>query len=236
MCSEACPNRAHVFDSEDHRVLYEKCTQCNRCIAVCCHECLTPSGTAYTAKELAKTLLLDQAYYRQSNGGVTFSGGEPMAQYDFVRETVDRMAGIHITLDTSGHCAKEAFAETLKQADLVLFDLKHMDSRQHKALTGADNALILENFEALAESGVDYKVRYPMIPDLNDSDANLAEMASFLKRHGVNSLDVSIYHDYGTGKYMDMGLLSQNIRPYAEPRKQERLAFIQRNGITPIIV
>jgi pyruvate formate lyase activating enzyme len=193
-------------------------------------------GKKYSVHQLTEILLADKEYYEKSGGGVTFSGGEPMLQFEFIETVINDIDGIHVALDTSGYCASSTFIDILKKIDLLLFDIKHMDSKQHKQLTGVGNKLILENFEIAIKSGVSLKVRYPMVAGVNDGDENILSMSKLLKKFKIDSLDVCVYHNYGISKYYDLGLEPMMFKDYTETQKKERIEFIRKCGINPVIV
>jgi pyruvate formate lyase activating enzyme len=235
-CAGQCPTGAHSFDAEGHHIAAEKCIHCNKCVDACCYGYISQMGKLYTPGELAKIVLADSEYYAASRGGVTFSGGEPMVQYDWIESVIDRLDGVHIAIDTSGYCDGAVFERMLSRADMVLFDVKHMDSRRHKALTGVGNEPILANLKRAAESGIALVIRYPMIPDANDDNENIRAMANALKKLGIVRLEVSSYHDYGVGKYIDIGSCPALFRKYSRDEELERLDFIRECGITPVII
>jgi pyruvate formate lyase activating enzyme len=236
MCSKVCENDVHVFDENGHSINAIKCVGCNKCIDICCYGCLTRIGAEYTVDQVISVIMADKQYFDRSGGGVTFSGGEPMLQYAFIEKIIKGLDGIHIAIDTSGYCDSSTFKRMLGLVDLVLFDIKHMDSDQHKRLTGVDNSKILSNFKLAVDSGVDIKVRYPMIPDVNDDDYNIGHMTDMLKECGITSIDVSVYHNYGIEKYYDIGIVPTVFRKYSEAERNERIAYIKKCGINPIIV
>lgn len=150
----------------------------------------------------------DRVFYRRSGGGVTFSGGEPTAQPDLLRDLALRLhdLGIHLALETCGHFSWDRNADALARMDLVHLDLKHMDSAAHRRLTGLPNDLIQANALRLAEAGTPLVLRLPLIPRHNDDPANLAATARFAVRLGGPPLQVMPYHTLGLGKYQALGL------------------------------
>ncbi|MBQ7566002.1 MAG: glycyl-radical enzyme activating protein [Oscillospiraceae bacterium] len=154
---------------------------------------------ALTARVLKCAPLLE-------NGGVTFSGGEPLAQPEFLLACLDRLRGkLHTAVQTSGFAPAEVFDEVLQKADLFLFDLKLIDAEAHERWTGQNNAPILRNFRALAQSGVPYIPRVPLIPGVTDTEENLRAVASLLQEHGAKSVELLPYHRTAGGKYAMVG-------------------------------
>lgn len=164
------------------------------------------AGRAYTSEELAG-ILNGQASLLRDIGGVTFSGGEPAMQAAFVAETIDRLEGLHVTLDTSGSAPEQDFLLLAQRCDLVLFDLKLMDADAHRRWTGSDNGLILANLAALAGLGKPFVIRVPLVPGVTDTDENLsaiAERASALP--GPPRVELLPYNRAAGGKYAACGL------------------------------
>jgi pyruvate formate lyase activating enzyme len=136
-------------------------------------------GQTYTSAELASRLNR-QAPLLRDNGGVTFSGGEPLLQAAFVADTIDHLAGLHVTLGTSGYSARENFALVARRCGLVLFDLKLADPAAHRQWTGVDNQPILDNLALLADTETPFIVRVPLVPGVTDTDENLRAIARLL--------------------------------------------------------
>jgi pyruvate formate lyase activating enzyme len=134
------------------------------------------AGRSYTSAELA-TVLNRQAPLLRDNGGVTFSGGEPLMQAAFVAETIGLLENLHVTLDTSGYSSDEDFELVVRQCNLVLFDLKLINAEAHRRWTGVDNEPILRHLRTLAELETPFIVRVPLVPGMTDTDENLRAIA-----------------------------------------------------------
>ena len=162
-------------------------------------------GRRYTSIELASLLNRQAPLLR--DGGVTFSGGEPLMQAAFVADTIDRLAGLHITLGTSGHASEEDFRLVTGKCDLVLFDLKLINSGAHCRWTGADNEPILRNLATLAELGTPFVIRVPLVPGVTDTDENLHAIASHVSvLRGRPRVELLPYNRAAGGKYAACGL------------------------------
>lgn len=183
-CARACPGGRIAVDGAGLRLEGEKCDACGRCAAACPSNALRLAGRFYTEEELLEILLRDRRFYQVSGGGVTFSGGEPLAFLAYVGETARRLRaeGISVTVETSGYFDYEAFQEmTLPWVDCVLYDLKLMDEQEHIRYTGVSNRQILDNFRELAgRPEVKLVPRTPLIPGITDRPGNLAEIRRFL--------------------------------------------------------
>jgi pyruvate formate lyase activating enzyme len=178
----------------------------------------------------------DVVFYDESGGGVTISGGEPLAQPEFTCGLLAacREQGIHSVLDTSGFASPDVFASVSALADLVLYDLKAMDSATHARFTGVPNETILANLRALAGTGKPVVVRFPLIPGVNDSAKEVAALASFVRSCGLARIDVLPYHRIGTGKVARLGGNSP-ARVFTEPSAEsidEAAEILRREGLT----
>ena len=203
-CSDACPvevgGAAPVWEPWDRSA----CTQCGSCVDACPADARQLAGRDYEVGELADTLERDRVFFEASGGGVTFSGGEPLAQAEFLSDCLRecRRRGLHATVDTCGLAPRETLLEVAKLADLVLFDLKHMDPDRHRSETGSDNSLILDNLRALSENEVEVWVRIPLIPGFNDDPANIEDTGAFLEElPGRHRVYVLPYHGIAEGKW-----------------------------------
>jgi len=202
-CSEACPVEAGGAAPAGQIWDRSACTRCGSCVEACPADARELAGRDWPVDELVDVLERDRVFFDTSGGGVTFSGGEPLAQSEFLidclRECHRRK--LHTTVDTCGLAPREALLEVAKLADLVLYDLKHMDPVRHRSGTGADNRLILDNLYALSESGAQLWIRVPLVPGFNDDPANIETTGAFLqglpRPHPVFVLP---YHSIAEGK------------------------------------
>jgi len=202
-CSEACPVEKGGAAPAGQLWDRSACTRCGSCVEACPADARELSGRDYLVDELVEALERDRVFFDTSGGGVTFSGGEPLAQYGFLTKCLSEChrRGLHTTIDTCGLAPRETLLEVARLADLVLFDLKHMNGARHRSETGADNSLILDNLRALSESDVEVWVRVPLIPGFNDDAENIEATGAFLeglpRRHRVFVLP---YHSIANGK------------------------------------
>jgi len=159
-------------------------------------------GKYYTVEDLLGILEKEKVFINQSKGGVTFSGGEPMLQFEFLLEALKacKANGYHTAVDTSGYSSAGNFISLIPFTDLFLFDLKHLDETKHFELTGVSNSIILENYRLLLESGKDIMIRIPVIPGYNDDNEHIERLIQFLDTTGTGSLKkISLlpYHKIG---------------------------------------
>ena len=177
----------------------------------------------------------DVAYYRNSGGGVTVSGGEPLAQSEFVLSLLKQCqkAGLHTTVDTCGYVKPEDFKKALPYTNLVFYDLKHVYGPIHKKLTGVSNRRILNNLRLVAQSGVKVIVRIPVIPEFNDSPESMIAMADFVAGLGsVKEVNLLPYHRFGVGKYemLDRPYLLDSKLPPDRPHLDELRKLFVASG------
>lgn len=210
-CIDACPNDAILMDVSKERVVgidRQKCTLCGACFKGCYAGAISILGRWLTVDDLMAMIDRDRDFYDASGGGVTFSGGEPTGQPAFLLAAlrVLREKGIHTALETCLYVSWEQLEPLLPYVDLLLTDIKHMESEQHKSLTGMPNEPILENFLRLQERGVPVRVRIPLLPGLNDSKENLQAVADFVAPcKNVLGVDVLPYNRLGMSKCRQLG-------------------------------
>jgi len=166
------------------------------------------AGRPVTVEEVLRWLLDYKDFFDRSGGGLTVSGGEPLLQWRFVKELFRACGeeGVHRALDTAGYCRHGNFREVLGHTDLLLFSVKVINPARHRSLTGVDNSLILENLGLAVRAGIELVVRYVLIPGVNDSPGDLAELAALLRSLGNPPLELLPYHRLGTAKWEQLGL------------------------------
>lgn len=168
----------------------------------------TTIGCTVDVESVICDIMKDEMFYDQSGGGVTFSGGEPMMQPDFLSALLDECKeyDLHTAVDTSGYAPSEDFERIRKLVDLFLFDLKLMDDAEHIEYTGVSNRLILENLVCLSENARKVVVRIPMIPDITDTRVNLEAASAFLKPlSGIREINLLPYNRLGEDKASRFG-------------------------------
>ncbi|HTP66445.1 MAG TPA: glycyl-radical enzyme activating protein [Geobacteraceae bacterium] len=206
-CMEECPQKC--IDSTDDRVAgidREKCLlpECGRCQRICNANAINISGRFLTVAQVMEVVERDREFYERTGGGVTFSGGEPFAQPNFLRELAlaAKTRHLHTAVETCGFATWETIESVLGFLDLFLFDIKHMDPERHLCGTGVPNVLILENLKRIDTTGTPIRVRLPLIPGFNDSDDNMRATASFAAGlASLQALDILPYHRMGEPKW-----------------------------------
>ena len=175
-------------------------------------------GEDYTAEELCKRIMMNADILNSTGGGVTFSGGEPTVQYEFLLECLTMLRKkVHRALQTCGYTDAEKFKKLLLECDFVLYDLKLMDEKSHTEYCGAGNVLILENYRTLVNSGVPFVTRIPLIPSVTDTEENLEAIAKFISRLGVKYVELLPYNKMAGSKYG--GLLREYTPNFNEAKE-----------------
>jgi pyruvate formate lyase activating enzyme len=185
------------------------CDNCGICAEVCYNGARELLGHEMTVAQVMKEIERDVPFFDQSRGGVTFSGGEPLLQRKFLAEVLKacRAHDIHTVVDTSGFASWEVFESIRGDVNLFLYDLKLMDEERHKRYTGVSNQLILSNLRNLDEVGACCVVRIPLVPGVNDDEANLRKSGEFLSElKNLVAVDLMGYHDIAQGKYESLGM------------------------------
>jgi pyruvate formate lyase activating enzyme len=227
-CVEACPRGAITLTREQGRKIdWERCDRCLQCADACIYGSLNACGTLMDVDEVLDEVLRDEAFYRNSDGGMTVSGGEAMSQHEFVRRLLkaSREKGLHTTLDTTGCVPWEDMERVLPYVDLILWDIKHLDTRVHKQATGVENELILENLGRAADLGKRIWLRMPLIAGFNDQPEHVAEIVALAKKVEAEKISLLPYHEGGVSKNEQLG------RPYPFPEgktpSDEHVAFLK---------
>jgi pyruvate formate lyase activating enzyme len=194
-------------------------------------------GRKISAEELMKEVEKDILFMEESCGGVTFSGGEPMMQSEFLAEalSVCRQKRMHTIVDTCGFMEFNNFERIIDLVDIFYYDLKLIDGDLHKKYTGVSNALIIENLKRLDAVGRRIVIRFPLIPGITDSDDNLEALANLVKSlNGKVEIVVLPYHKTAKGKYQRLGLeyKMKGIEPPSEERLLEVKTWLEGKGIT----
>ena len=206
-CVTACPEGAVALADGKAVTDLARCVRCGECVVDCPQSGRAICGREMSAAEVVAEIAKDKVFYEQSGGGATFSGGEAMAQIDFLHDALQgcREQGIHTAVDTSGQVPWESFARILPVTDLFLYDLKIMDDKRHRRFTGVSNRLILENLVRLAAETEKIRIRFPVIPTVTDDADNIARIIEFLRGIRFRLIDLLPYHPLGRGKAAQLG-------------------------------
>jgi pyruvate formate lyase activating enzyme len=206
-CLDACPENALSLTSAGITTDGALCKTDGVCAERCPAEARELIGKTVSPEEIMTLVKRDMPFYIQSGGGVTFSGGEPLMQPDFLLECLRLCGreGIHRAVDTSGYAELEIVKRIALETDLFLYDLKFMDSVKHRHFTGVSNQLILANLKYLARSGARVTIRLPLLPGINDDDEDIDLVGMFLRiLPEIETVHILPYHGYQQSKYVHL--------------------------------
>jgi len=229
-CIEVCPTEAVSKSQNGITIDRKKCDGCGKCAEICYSGALELCGKYMKIKEVMDEVKRDVPFYKNSNGGVTASGGEPLAQASFVADFFKRAheEGIHTALDTSGYAGWATFRKVLNHTDLVLYDVKTTEPERHKTLTGVSNKRILANLERTCREEIPLFVRIPVIPNYNfvDVEEDAKKIVDFLQGLNiVKRVDLLPFHHLGKSKYL---MLDRNCIVDIEPPDKEYVERIKK--------
>ncbi len=231
-CAAACPNGAHTFVDGKHRFVREKCMLCGKCASVCCTGAMEKCGKSMGVTEVLDTVLRDRAFYEQSGGGLTLSGGEPLMQYDFALALLKaaKERGLHTAIETSGFTTRDV-TKINEYTDLWLYDIKLLDEKKHLEYTGVSNKVILQNLTLLDSLGADIILRCPIIKDVNLNEAHFEDLSALVATlSNVRGIHLEPYHPLGISKAEQLGKrqVYQNAT-FLEPSRLTPFADSLRN-------
>ena len=231
-CSTICPSDAIQIKNGIPVTEKEKCILCEKCIEKCPALAREMIGKKLTTEEVIKEIEKDLVFYEESDGGVTFSGGEPLRQSEFLESLLIccQKKKIHTAVDTSGYISWEILNKISPKVDLFLYDLKLMDNERHKKYTGVSNELILENLKKLSSVHNNILVRFPVIPGINDDYQNIKEIGKFLSSLKIAQVSLLPYHYIGIDKYRRLGMTYRlaGIQSPSEERLSEVSAILRK--------
>jgi pyruvate formate lyase activating enzyme len=218
-CVDACPHGAAKLVNGKISQNWDLCQVHGACAAVCYPGAREIIGREVSPDEVVEELIRDQVFYEESGGGVTFSGGEPLSQSNFLEACLrqSKEAGLQTALDTCGSGPWENLERQLPHLDLILYDLKILDDDLHRQHTGISNRAILDNFQRLLEKNLKIQVRRPVIPGVNDSENEIERLGAFLSDlAGTIKIDLLPYHALSADKYRRLGRQSLE---FEEPKE-----------------
>lgn len=202
-CVAACPNQCHKLLDHKHFFNREDCVKCGKCAGKCYTEALEIIGKEMTISAIMDEVMKDTLFYETSGGGMTISGGEPMAQFAFTRTLLKaaKEKGLHICLDTCGFAPFDQYQQIIDSVDIFLYDLKETDPQKHKEFTGVPLSPILDNLKKLDEAGAKTILRCPLIPGLNDREDHLLKIAKIANSmKNLKEIYILPYHPLGISK------------------------------------
>jgi len=234
-CVGRCSENAIQLKGGNPFIELERCKTCGKCAELCISEAREHVGKGVEIDELMLQIKKDMTFYEESGGGVTFSGGEPLMQTEFLNEILKRCKTLRIdtTVDTCGYAQWGKFEKIHDKVDLFLYDLKIFDDEKHKKYTGVSNKLILANLKKLSSLGKNIFVRMPIIAGINDDDEHVDRSIEFLSNLNILQVNLLPYHKFGMDKYGRLDLeyrLSGEEKP-PEKKIEEIVGKFKKAGI-----
>jgi pyruvate formate lyase activating enzyme len=236
-CVDACPEHALSGTAAGIERDADLCIACGTCAETCVNGAREQMGREITVEDLVADLLKDRVFFDESGGGVTFSGGEPLLQFDFLAAalTACRAAGLRTAVETTGFAPAERVLALASLTDLFLYDVKFVDEERHRRFTGVSNTRILENLRLLSEAGAPLIVRFPLVPGVNDDDENVGAIASLTADLGtIPAIHVLPFHAAAAGKYraLNMAYAMEGKRSPDQDQLRRVTAIITAHGVT----
>lgn len=240
-CVVHCPNEALTLTPNGIVTDPDACALCGKCAEVCPTKAIEMTGELMSVDQIMAQIKKETMLMDTSEGGVTFSGGEPLMHHEFLLELLDACGreNIHRCIDTTGLANTKILMEVASKSEHFLYDLKHMDSAKHKEWTGVPNEKILENLKVLAQSGATINIRIPLISGVNDDDENIMQTAQFISELEGKPVLINLlpFHNIAEKKYeklgqaYDKGIMDE---PSIE-RQNQILELFQSYGLNAII-
>jgi glycyl-radical enzyme activating protein len=235
-CVSVCKPGAHSSLFRYHRFSRSTCTNCGDCANVCINDALKFYGYRKTSDEIVVEILKDRDYFKNSDGGLTLSGGEPLHQILFATEILKKAKAenIHTCIETSGFAEREKIEAIAPYTDLFLYDYKITDDKQHLKYTGVSNQKIIENLALLASLKKEIILRCIIVPGVNDNEGHFRAIANLSNIYdNINKVELMLYHDYGSHKFAPLGMEYWPDAPASSTSKtkgEEWLSAIKRFG------
>ena len=235
-CIQICPQKVITQTAEGVVCDSEKCVVCQTCADHCPSEAIEFVGRKVTVAEVVRQIKKDIAFYDESGGGITLSGGEPLMQPEFLLQLLDACADLdlHRTVDTTGYADAGLLLEVARKTDLFLYDLKLMDAAKHLEFTGVSNERILDNLKLLARNEARIQVRVPIIPGINSDAENIDRTAAFVSAlPGVEHISILPFHNSARGKYGRLGMecISSDIEGPTDAHLKIIAGWLEKFGL-----
>jgi pyruvate formate lyase activating enzyme len=235
-CIRICPQQAMTQTAEGIVWDPAKCDLCRTCADHCASEAIELVGRKVAVDEVMREIVKDIAFYDESGGGITLSGGEPLMQPDFLLQLLDACAelDLHRTVDTTGYADSDLLLKVAQKTDLFLYDLKLMNDAKHQNFTGVSNERILNNLKLLAQNNAQIEVRVPIVPGVNSDFENIDRTAEFVSAlHGVERIAILPFHNSARGKYSRLGMdwISSEIECPGEEHLKTIAARLEKSGL-----
>lgn len=228
-CAAVCESGCHLFKNGAHVFERQNCIRCMKCSEVCVTDALETAGKESTVDEVIAEVMRDEVFYKNSGGGMTLSGGEPMLQFDFTYALLKaaKENGLHTCIETCGYCDADSYKKIADLVDIFLFDYKITDPSVHKRYTGVSNELIFSNLKMLDDMGAKTVLRCPIIPTVNDTAehfSGIADTANSLKN--IIGINIEPYHPLGSSKSELLGS-DYGLKELTFPEEEAVKAWIE---------
>ncbi len=240
-CIAKCPKKAVRFDGEEIRINMEQCSHCLICVEGCCSDSLYTKSNLCSVDEVMTEIEKDVDFYKHSGGGVTLSGGEILSHADFAAALAKRCQekNISVALDTSGFGVYENLLRLARMAQVILYDLKHMDAEKHKRYTGQEPHIIWDNLIRLSEDEEIRKkivIRVPLIHGVNDDKENLRALCAFMMKNHLKEINFLPYHNMGISKGKRVGIYQVEFETPSDETLEDARELFESHNIRTIIM
>lgn len=232
-CIKICQNNAIELKDNDLEINMDKCTFCGDCTVCCINSAKQIAGKEYTVYEVMKEVLKDRVFYKNSKGGVTLSGGEPLIYAAFVEELLMELKkeNIHTAVDTCGAVDFKVLERISKYTDLFLYDIKSMDEEKHILYTGVSNKNIINNLINLSKIHNNINLRLPIIEGINADENHIFEILKLIKNTNIKKINLLPYHDIAMHKYEKLGRkYYEYMKRPADEKLKRYIDIIEKEG------
>lgn len=232
-CIKICQNNAIELKDNDLETNMDKCTFCSDCTVCCINSARQIAGKEYTVDEVMKEVLKDRVFYKNSKGGVTLSGGEPLIYAAFVEELLMELKkeNIHTAVDTCGAVDFKVLERISKYTDLFLYDIKSMDEEKHILYTGVSNKNIINNLINLSKIHNNINLRLPIIEGINADENHIFEILKLIKNTNIKKINLLPYHDIAMHKYEKLGRkYYEYMKRPADEKLKRYIDIIEKEG------
>ncbi len=235
-CVAACERGCHELSERGHEISRDRCARCFKCAEIGCGA-LEGAGRTASVEEVVAEVMKDEVFYANSGGGITLSGGEPLAQPEFALEILKRAKekGLNTAIETCGYAPEKTVVQIAEYVDTFLFDYKETNPELHARFTGVSNALVLSNLDYLCGKGKRVVLRCPIIPGCNDRADHFDGIAALANKYdSIAKIEIEPYHSLGFGKYASVGKNATEFSTPTEEQKQEYLTAISDKTRKPV--
>lgn len=233
-CSSVCSNGVHNFENQNHIINYDNCKLCGRCVENCLENSLKIIGDELSIQEILKIACKDMDFYKQSNGGVTISGGEPLSHSDFVRELLKELKNkdIHTCVETSGYGSIDSVSKILEYTDLFYFDWKISNVLEAKKYIGVSIEPIQKCLDYVAKNHKNIFLRCPIIPTVNDNTYHFDSIIELLSKYeNIKGAELLPYHNFGISKSKNIGLETDEYNVPDKNHKDKWIEYFNNQGV-----